>query len=306
MKIFYSDLYTLPLPDDHRFPIEKYRMLRDYLVEHKIIHPEQLRESPQATAEELFLAHSPSYVRSVQDGSVDLQIIKRIGFPWSYNLYLRSCATVGGALSAAKWALTEGIAGNLAGGTHHAHFDRGEGYCVFNDIAVATRYLKKENLSKRTAIIDLDVHQGNGNSSILKHDDGVFIFSIHGEKNYPFIKVPSHLDIALPTGATDEVYLDALTRGLEEVKKFKPDFIFYQMGVDPLEFDYLGKMALTFEGLMRRDEMVIRYALDEQIPISLALGGGYAKPIEKSVEAYANTYRVAQKLLQNRNQQSEP
>jgi acetoin utilization deacetylase AcuC-like enzyme len=297
MKIFYSDLYTLPLPDDHRFPIEKYRMLRDFLIEHRIIGSDQLHESPQATEEELCLAHLPSYVRSIRDGTVDIQMIKRIGFPWSYNLYLRSCATVGGALAAAKSALEKGISGNLAGGTHHAHSDRGEGYCVFNDIAVATRFLKKEKFSSRIAIIDLDVHQGNGNSSILKNDEGVFIFSIHGEKNYPFIKVPSHLDIALPTGATDDIYLNALSQGLAEVKKFEPDFIFYQTGVDPLEFDHLGKMSVSFDGLMSRDEMVISYALDAKIPISLALGGGYAKPIEKSVEAYANTYRVVRKLL---------
>lgn len=274
-------------------------MLRDYLVEHQIIDPMQLHESPQATPEELSLAHVASYVESMRDGSVDIQIIKRIGFPWSSNLYLRSCATVGGALAAAKSALVDGIAGNLAGGTHHAHADRGEGYCVFNDIAVATRYLKKENLSQRIAIIDLDVHQGNGNSSILGKDEGVFIFSIHGEKNYPFIKVPSHLDIALPTGATDDTYLEALSEGLDEVKKFKPDYIFYQTGVDPLEFDHLGKMSISFEGLKQRDEMVISYALKENIPISLALGGGYAKPIEKSVEAYANTYRVVRKLLES-------
>jgi acetoin utilization deacetylase AcuC-like enzyme len=298
MKIFYSSHYTLPLPDDHRFPIEKYRLLRDYLLEQEIIEESQLQPSPLATLEELYLAHAPHYVNSIADGSVDLQIIKRIGFPWSYQLYLRSCATVGGALASAKCALSDGIAGNLAGGTHHAHYDRGEGYCVFNDIAVATRYLKKEKLAHRIAIIDLDVHQGNGNSSILKNDDGVFIFSLHGEKNYPFIKVPSHLDIALASGAGDEVYLAALTTGLKEVKAFKPDFIFYQMGVDPLEFDHLGKMSLTFEGLKTRDEIVISYALNEKIPISLALGGGYAKPIERSVEAYANTYRVIKKLIQ--------
>jgi acetoin utilization deacetylase AcuC-like enzyme len=296
-KVFYSDLYTLPLPNEHRFPITKYKMLRDYLVEHKIISPDQLNVSPLASVDELCLAHDSHYVRSVEDGTVDPQIIKRIGFPWSHGLYLRSCATVGGALAAAQNALVDGIAGNLAGGTHHAHADRGEGYCVFNDIAVATRFLKKENLAQRIAIIDLDVHQGNGNSSILKNDDGVFIFSIHGEKNYPFIKVPSHLDINLPTGATDDMYLEALTGGLKEIEKFSPDFIFYQMGVDPLEYDSLGKMAITFDGLMKRDEIVLSYAFKSKIPISLALGGGYAKPIEKSVMAYANTYRVIKKLL---------
>lgn len=275
-------------------------MLRDYLLEHQIIAPSDLEPSPLATKVELYLAHAPSYVNSVEDGSVDLQIIKRIGFPWSYNLYLRSCATVGGALAAAKCALADGIAGNLAGGTHHAHYDRGEGYCVFNDIAVATRFLQKEMGVQKIAVVDLDVHQGNGNSSILKNDADVFIFSIHGEKNYPFIKVPSHLDIALPTGTGDADYLAALKTGFEHVKAFKPDFIFYQMGVDPLEFDQLGKMSLTFEGLKARDEIVISYALDHNIPISLALGGGYAKPIEKSVEAYANTYRVINTLLQKR------
>jgi acetoin utilization deacetylase AcuC-like enzyme len=297
MKIFYSDLYSFPLPENHRFPIEKYRMLRDFLLANKVVYPEQLRESPLATENELILAHSLNYVQSIQTGTVDPQIIKRIGFPWSYQLYLRSCASVGGTISAAKAALQDGIAGNLAGGTHHAHYDRGEGYCVFNDIAVATRYLKKEKTVERIAIIDLDVHQGNGNSSILKDDDGVFIFSIHGEKNYPFIKIPSHLDIALPTGTTDDIYLASLLKGMDEVKKFEPDFIFYQMGVDPLEFDDLGQMSITFNGLIARDEIVLSYALHNQIPIALTLGGGYAKPIEKTVEAYANTYRVVQKLL---------
>ena len=297
MKIFYSDLYSFPLPENHRFPIEKYRMLRDFLLANKVVYPEQLRESPLATENELILAHSLNYVQSIQTGTVDRQIIKRIGFPWSYKLYLRSCASVGGTISAAKAALQDGIAGNLAGGTHHAHYDRGEGYCVFNDIAVATRYLKKEKSVERIAIIDLDVHQGNGNSSILKDDENVFIFSIHGEKNYPFIKIPSHLDIALPPGATDDIYLAALLKGMDEVKKFEPDFIFYQMGVDPLEFDDLGQMSITFNGLIARDEIVLSYALHNQIPIALTLGGGYAKPIEKTVEAYANTYRVVQKLL---------
>lgn len=299
MKIFYSDLYTLSLPDDHRFPIRKYQMLRNYLIDNEIIDSNQLQICPLATNEEINLAHDLRYVKSMEDGTVDLKIMKRIGFPWSPELYMRSCATVGGALASAKAALADGIAGNLAGGTHHAHYDRGEGYCVFNDIAVASRYLKKENLSRRIAIIDLDVHQGNGNSSILGNDEGVFIFSIHGEKNYPFIKVPSHLDIALPTGVADDEYLKALAEGLEKVKEFNPDFIFYQMGVDPLEFDSLGKMSLSFEGLMKRDEMIIDYALKSDIPISLALGGGYAKPIQKTVEAYANTYRVIRKLLIN-------
>ena len=300
MKVFFSDYYSLELPDTHRFPMSKYKQLRDYLLEHKIIAAADLFESPLATEEELLLAHHPQYISSMRDGSIDPLIIKKIGFPWSYNLFLRSCATVGGALAAAKSALKDGIAGNLAGGTHHAHYDSGGGYCVFNDIAVGTRYFHKETPDLRIAIIDLDVHQGNGNSSILGQDKNVFIFSIHGEKNYPFIKVPSHLDMALPTGVEDKDYLAALKIGMKSVDKFGPDFIFYQTGVDPLIYDSLGKMSLSFAGLMERDKIVLEYALQSNIPISLALGGGYAKPIEKTVEAYANTYRVVNSILEKR------
>lgn len=299
MDIFYSDHYTMPLPPSSRFPMAKYRMLRDYLLAEKIIEPHELKESPLASEELLCLAHTQTYVEAMRDGSVSTEIIKRIGFPWSPALYQRICATVGGALESAKSALQNGIAGNLAGGTHHSHADRGEGYCVFNDIAVAARYLIANQLAQRIAIIDLDVHQGNGNSSILRHDPGVFIFSMHGEKNYPFIKVASHLDIALEDGASDEVFLTNLQTGMKEVEAFQPDFIFYQMGVDPLKEDTLGRMNLTFEGLMRRDEIVIGYAHEQRIPISLALGGGYAKPIELSVQAYANTYRVAKRIFKS-------
>lgn len=299
MQIFYSDYYTLPLPGDHRFPMAKYKMLRNYLLEHHIVQPDELFESPVASEEFLILAHTSDYVTAVKNGSVDIKIIKRIGFPWSKELFIRSSVTVGGALEAAKSALKNGISGNLAGGTHHAHADRGEGYCVFNDIAVATRYLMQAGLAKRIAIIDLDVHQGNGNSSILYNDDCVFIFSMHGEKNYPFVKIPSHLDIALPDGTDDDVFLENLKVGLKKVQEFNPDYIFYQTGVDPLKEDKLGKMDLTFEGLIERDRIVLSYARDHRIPISLALGGGYAEPIELTVKAYANTYRVAKNIFPN-------
>lgn len=297
MDVYYSDHYTIPLPESSRFPMRKYRMLRDYLVKEEIIDEGELKASPLADVDLLRLAHKESYIFGIRDGTVDPQILKRIGFPWSPGLYTRSCATVGGALEAAMSALKNGIAGNLAGGTHHSHADRGEGYCVFNDIAVVSRYLIKNRFSKRIAIIDLDVHQGNGNSSILNCDESIFIFSMHGEKNYPFIKVPSTLDIALPDGADDELFLAHLEKGLEAVAKFRPDFIFYQMGVDPLKEDKLGKMNLTFAGLMERDQRVLEFAKKRNLPISLALGGGYADPIELSVIAYANTYRVAKKIF---------
>jgi len=291
MDVFYSDHYTIELPENSRFPMSKYRMLRDFLIQEKIISPEELRESPLASRELLLLAHTKEYVDSMLDGTVDVKTIKRIGFPWSPALYQRICATVGGAVESALSALQNKIAGNLAGGTHHAHADRGEGYCVFNDLAIATRYLQKRQLADRIAIIDLDVHQGNGNSSILMNDPEVFIFSMHGE-----IKVPSHLDIALPEGAGDELFLQSLETGMKVVQAFQPDFIFYQMGVDPLKEDKLGKMNLSFEGLMKRDERVLNYAHQNKIPLSLALGGGYADPIELSVQAYANTYRVVKRI----------
>lgn len=274
----------------------KYELLRQYLLQQQILSSSELYQSPLAEPELLKLAHSQEYIQQMQDGSVDKSIISRIGFPWSPALYDRSRATVGGAVEAAKAALKDGIAGNLAGGTHHAHADRGEGYCVFNDIAVASRYLQKHQLAPRIAIIDLDVHQGNGNSSILGEDKSIFILSVHGEKNYPFRKVPSTLDIGLRDGAGDDEFLEAVQTGLKAVQHFAPDYVFYQMGVDPLKEDVLGKLDVTHQGLIQRDQMVLGYCQQQQIPVSLALGGGYAKPIEMSVLAYANTYRVAKEI----------
>jgi acetoin utilization deacetylase AcuC-like enzyme len=296
LKVYYSDHYTLPLTPEHRFPNEKYTLLKKYLLDHEILKPHELFASPVANFELLSLAHDPDYIRSVKDGSVAKEIIQRIGFPWSEALYYKASSTVGGAFEACKNALEYGIGGNLAGGTHHAHYDRGEGYCTFNDIAVVTQYLLKSKIKNRIAIIDLDVHQGNGNSSILNQNQNVFILSLHGEKNYPFKKVPSTMDIALADGTGDKEYLEALDVGLDAVKKFSPDYLFYQMGVDPLKEDALGKLSLTFDGLSRRDYKVLSYAKEQSIPISLALGGGYAKPIQLSVEAYANTYRVVRSL----------
>ena len=298
MKIFYSDPFEIPLPDQHRFPMSKYRLLREYLIKEKIAREDQLFLSPLCSIEDLLLAHDPVYIASIKTGNVDHSQFKRIGFPWSPELYIRSCASVGGAKEAALYALHFGIGGNLAGGTHHAHYDRGEGFCVFNDIAVVANYLLQNNLVKKIAIIDLDVHQGNGNSSILNQNSNIFILSIHGEKNYPYQKVSSSLDIGLKDMAGDREYLEALNFGMDKIIEFKPDYIFYQMGVDPLKEDRLGTLALSFEGLIERDSIVLNYAQRNKIPISLALGGGYAQPIELTVEAYANTYRVAKRIYQ--------
>jgi acetoin utilization deacetylase AcuC-like enzyme len=296
LRIYYSELLTLPLPEGHRFPMAKYRMLRDSLLREGVLSADQILPSPLAPPEALHVAHAPSYVRSVVDGSVDSKIMKRIGFPWSEALVRRSLATVGGCLAAARRSLTHQISGQLAGGTHHAHFDAGEGYCVFNDIAVACRTLLFENAIKRPAIVDLDVHQGNGNSSILGQDKNVFILSLHGEKNYPFRKVPSSLDIPLPDQCDDELFLRELDRGLGAVEEFKPDMIFYQAGVDPLYADRLGKLSLSFAGLIERDRRVMRYAQERRIPLCISMGGGYAEPIELTVEAHVNTYKTLREV----------
>lgn len=297
MRVFYSDKMTIPLPPGHRFPISKYRMLREALVARGILTDREIHESPLASRDDLCLAHDPAYVDAVFDGTVSVQILKRIGFPWTEGLVLRSRATVGGCVSAAFSALEDGVSGNLAGGTHHAHRDAGEGYCVFNDIAVSFLKLRDAGLISRAAIVDLDVHQGNGNSSILGGRDDVFVFSMHGEKNYPFRKVASTLDIGLADGAGDEEFLETLEEALPRVFAFAPDIVFYQAGVDPLKEDVLGKLSLTHEGLLKRDRMVLEACRDRAIPVCLSMGGGYAKPIDLTVEAHVGTYRMVKEVF---------
>ena len=297
LRVFYSDKMTIPLPENHRFPIAKYRMLRDRLVSDGVLAPGEIFESPLASVEEVLRAHSPEYVEGIVNGTVDPMILKRIGFPWSEGLVARSLATVGGCLAAARSALENGIAGNLAGGTHHAHRDAGEGYCVFNDIAVSFMNLLHEGRIRRAAIIDLDVHQGNGNSSILGGRDDIFIFSMHGEKNYPFRKVPSTLDIGLPDLTGDETYLELLSDSLPRIFAFDPEIVFYQAGVDPLEQDALGKLSLSFAGLAERDRIVLEACKARGVPVSLSMGGGYAKPIDLTVEAHVGTYRTVKQVF---------
>ncbi len=297
LRVFYSDRMTIPLPDGHRFPVAKYKMLREQLVSEGVLREEEIFESPFATREQICLAHSENYVDGILNGTVDPQILKRVGFPWTPGLVQRSLATVGGCLAAARSALEFGVSGNLAGGTHHAHRDAGEGYCVFNDIAVSFLNLRSEGLIKRAAIIDLDVHQGNGNSSILGGRDDVFIFSMHGAKNYPFRKIPSTLDLNLADDTGDEEFLRLLDEALPQVFASEPEIVFYQAGVDPLKEDSLGKLSLTHEGLMERDRKVLKACRDRGIPVSLSMGGGYAKPIELTVKAHVGTYRMVKEVF---------
>ncbi len=272
-------------------------MLREALIKDRILDEDHLIASPVADDATLLRAHDPAYVAAIENGTIDPAAMRRIGFPWGPHIARRARATCGGAVAAARRALREGVSGQLAGGTHHAHYDFGSGYCVFNDFACAALALIDEGRAARVAIIDLDVHQGDGNAAILGPREDIFILSVHGAKNFPFRKVASDLDVGLPDGVGDDEYLTALGEALPAVWAFAPDIVLYQAGVDPLTEDKLGRMALTHKGLMARDEMVLRAAKARAIPVSMAIGGGYADPIEASVEAYANTYRVAREIF---------
>lgn len=293
-SFYYSDHIEVPLPPGHRFPMDKYRKLREKLLNDGVIDPTQLIPATPVSDEDLLRAHSESYVYGLKNKTLSEKELRPIGLTWSEELLLRSYTSVGGFVSATESALKDGFSALLAGGTHHAHADRGEGYCVFNDFAVAALRLLDLKKVGKILIIDLDVHQGNGNSSILGQRSDVFILSLHGEKNYPFRKIPSHMDVPLPSNTEDTEYLFALQKALEMIPK-DFDIIFYQAGVDPLKEDSLGTFNLTFDGIMRRDRIVFEFSRGR--PLALGLGGGYAKPIDLTVEAYANTFKVAKELL---------
>jgi acetoin utilization deacetylase AcuC-like enzyme len=297
MYVFYSDQLKLDLPPKHRFPAEKYAMLREKLLSQEILSSADLNPAPLATRETIILAHSPAYFDSIYNGTAGAAMMRQIGLPWSQTLVQRSLASVGGTLRAAEEALSDSISGNLAGGTHHACTTEGQGFCVFNDLAITALYLLENQRVRRIAIIDLDVHQGNGSAEILSDRPEVFLFSMHGEKNYPFRKIPSTLDVGLPDGAGDQEYLLALESALPTVFAFQPDLILYQAGVDPLAEDRLGRLSLTHAGLAERDRMVLSQCKRQNIPVVLTLGGGYAKPIDLTVQAHAQTYRVALELF---------
>ncbi|HTS66141.1 MAG TPA: histone deacetylase [Candidatus Acidoferrales bacterium] len=296
LTIYYSDQYLLPLPAGHKFPARKYRLVRSLLEFHPAFDP---RPAPLAEPEHLALAHDPAYVRAVIQGSVDPRIMRRIGFPWSEELVRRSLASVGGTLAAARDAMRTGFGGNLAGGTHHAFRSEGSGFCVFNDLAVAIHVLRREGLAQRAAVVDLDVHQGDGTASIFEQDPDVLTLSIHGENNFPFRKQTSRIDLGLPDGTGDAAYLDQLRSVLPRVAEFRPQIVFYQAGVDGLGGDRLGRLALTPGGLIERDRAVFTLMKDCGIPVAVTLGGGYCEPIEPTVEAHANCFRIAAAVLRD-------
>ncbi|MCD8516647.1 MAG: histone deacetylase [Burkholderiaceae bacterium] len=291
MKAFYTDHFVLPLPEGHRFPMAKYRMVREQVGDLPGLN---LVEAPPATDTQLLLAHDPVYVQRVITGTLAPQAQREIGFPWSPGMVERSRRSVGATIAASRVALEDGIAVNLAGGTHHAYRDKGSGFCVFNDAAVAARVMQRSHGIERIAIIDLDVHQGNGTASILRRDASIFTLSLHGEKNFPFRKEPSDLDIGLPDGCTDAEYLAALENALDALsRRFKPDLLIYLAGADPHEADRLGRLKLSFAGLKARDERVLEFAKSLNIGVAITMAGGYGTDINNTVRVHVQTIAAA-------------
>ena len=294
MKAFYADHFVLPLPEGHRFPMEKYRLLRERVVAEGVVAPEDLIIPHAATDEEILRAHDPEYLRRVMAGELDRAEARRIGFPWSPAMVERSRRSAGGTIEASRAALEDGAAVNLAGGTHHAFRDRGEGYCVFNDAAIAARLLQAEGLARRVVVIDCDVHQGNGTASIFRDDPTVFTFSIHGRNNFPFHKEVSDLDVELEDGTADEAYLTALEAGLDRaLAAARADFAIYVSGADPHERDRLGRLKVSRAGLLARDRLVFGRCGRQGLPVAVVMAGGYNVDVAETVAVHLQTVREA-------------
>ena len=305
IKAFSTDQFELPLPAGHRFPMVKYRQLRESLEGHETIC---LLEPPAASDEQLMLCHNPLYVKQLCTGTLDEKAMKRIGFPWSVAMVERSRRSVGATIAACEAACeaayqstlgspsfsSPAIAFNLAGGTHHAHSDFGSGYCCFNDAAVACFWMQSQSSVERVTIIDLDVHQGDGTAALLSGRPNTLTCSIHGQSNFPFRKCESDIDIGLPDRTTDNDYLNAVHELLEAIDRHpQSDLLIYLAGVDPLREDRLGRLHVSLEGLYRRDQLVLRFAKDRGIPIAIAMAGGYSEPIELTVKAHLQTFECA-------------
>jgi acetoin utilization deacetylase AcuC-like enzyme len=271
----------------------KYSGLRRRLLSDGVVRADDLHEAPQATWDDIRLVHTTDYVTAVADGTLTRELQRRIGFPWSPEMVERARRSVGATIAAAQAAMTDGCSANLAGGTHHAFADHGEGYCVFNDVAVATRVLQRDGFARRVAVVDCDVHQGNGTAAIFRDDDQVFTLSLHGANNYPFRKEVSSLDVELEDGTGDEPYLARLTQSLSVVlKTHAPEVVFYLAGADPYEGDRLGRLKLTVDGLRRRDRYVLSTCRTAGLPVVVTMSGGYAPNVDDIVTIHANTIRA--------------
>ena len=296
-SLFYSPYYYAEIGEGHVFPIRKFELVRDVLVNEGTLLESEIIEPQPAKVEDLLLVHTEDYIHRLINGELTLKEVRKLGLPWSQSLVRRSLHAISGTINAARYALESGISSNLAGGTHHAYPDRGEGFCVLNDVAVAIRVLQRENLAETFLIIDCDVHQGNGTAFIFQNEPEIFTFSMHGAKNYPLFKEKSSLDIELADGTADIEFLETLEQALPRIFSHNPDIIFYLGGADPYEKDKLGRLNLSIEGLMKRDEIVLQFAKEHHTPIVTTMSGGYASDINDTVEIHANTIRAVKKVF---------
>lgn len=301
LPIVYHPDYVAPLPPGHRFPMGKFGKVYEWLVRDGIAGLDQFHLPERAPETWLQLAHAPSYIKAYCEGTLDERAMRRIGFPWSPALVNRTCMAVGGTILTAELALQHGLACSTAGGTHHAYYDFGSGFCIFNDLVIAARHLLKQAQVRRILIIDLDVHQGDGTAALCADDERIFTFSMHCGDNFPFRKQQSDRDIELPVGADDDAYLRTLTEQIPDLlHTVQPDFIFYDAGVDPHVEDALGKLALTDQGLYRRDSYVLDQCLRRGIPVATVIGGGYQKDIDRLARRHCTIHRAASDLFQRR------
>lgn len=300
MRVFYTPRYYADIGEGHVFPIRKFELVRDRLLAEGTLSPSEIVEPREASVGDVLLVHTEDYVTRLRAGALDARELRRLGLPWSKALVRRSFLATAGTLGAARAALEVGAASNLAGGTHHAFPDRGEGFCVLNDVAIAVRALRRDREIRRASVVDLDVHQGNGTAAIFEGDAEVFTFSMHGAKNYPLFKQRSSLDVELPDGTSDEEYLDALSRHLPRAFEHAPDLVFYLGGADPYAGDKLGRLSLSIEGLRRRDELVLGECRARGVPVATVMSGGYAADIDDTVEIHCNTIRAVKSVYEAR------
>lgn len=298
LKIAHHEIYKHPLPEKHRFPMDKYDLLPQQLLHEGTCVEANFFEPEIPNNKHFFNVHDPEYFFDLLNITLPKKAERKIGFPLTEQLIAREMIITDGTMKASEFALQNGIAMNIAGGTHHAFSNRGEGFCMLNDQAIGARYLQKKGLAKKILIVDLDVHQGNGTAEIFKDDTSVFTFSMHGKANYPFQKENSDLDIPLETGTEDKEFLTILHKTLPQlIKKQQPDFIYYLSGVDVLKSDKLGKLNLTIEGCAARDRFILQTCFDNTIPVMCSMGGGYSEDINIIVDAHANTFRLAQEIF---------
>jgi acetoin utilization deacetylase AcuC-like enzyme len=297
MQVFYTPRYYAEIGEGHVFPIRKFELVRERLLGEGTLQPAEIIEPSPAPLEDVLLVHTEDYVSRLCNGQLTTKEMRRLGLPWSESLVRRSFYAAGGTLAATHAALAEGYSSNLAGGTHHSFADRGEGFCVLNDVAIAIRAMRARHRIRRAAIVDCDVHQGNGTATIFAGDTETFTFSMHGANNYPLFKALSTLDIELPDGTQDAEYLNTLARHLPAVFAHKPDIVFYLAGADPFAKDKLGRLKLSIDGLRERDTYVLRESHEREVPVVTVMSGGYGKDINDTIEIHCNTIRMVQEVF---------